>query len=312
MIEDHLRAPMTGWDGTPLTMALLDRVAADLLVNRGMDFESPAFKYRMESVIIRYFLGDEWFEKHCGLRAKPNFLAPIFGDSDEPDWNYSIHILLLAEMLYNLQDIGGFGVCLQHMSGMQTESGFAELQVGSVLKKAAIDFRYLDPNSPQKPRYDLEMMFPHGTACGEIKCKSQNKEPTPVRVAKAIQTARQQIPPDKVGIVFIKLPQHWVKEGNRDATKAADITIPVDMRETVANELAKTTRIKKVIFYVLHKAVDPSFGIGATHFTAEMRSPLNDADSPWNPEITRPASSSTWTSILDMNERWRRFGPGLR
>lgn len=296
---------MSGWDGTPLEVELLDEVAADL-VRLGFDQESPRFKFQMQAVIIRYFLGDEWFSRYCSLNAVPNFLRPKFGDNEEPDWEYSFNLLILAEMLFNLQGVRGFGTCLLKFQGDQIESVFAELQVGAVIRKAGLGFAYVDPHDQVGRTYDLDIQLPHGPACGEIKCKSQTTVPTPEKVADAIGKARKQLPPDEAGIVFVKLPPDWVAVEQHEVQVAARIVIPDPIIAAIRGAMEKTTRIKRVVFYIVTKLPDPKVGLGVTTFTAELSNPQNGPESPWNTEMFRSIPGTEWVSIIEMNDRWTR------
>lgn len=298
---------MSGWDGTRLELELLDRVAASLLRD-GYDFASPKFKFQMQALIIRYFLGDEWFSRHCSLEAVPNFLAPKFGHNGEPDWEYSFNLLILAEMLLNLQEVPGFAECLRKFRGDQIESVFAELQVGTVIKKAALDFAYVDPNAEEGRTYDLNISFPHGRACGEIKCKSQTTAPTPEKVADAIRKARKQVPSNEAGIVFVKLPPDWVEVQQTDVKTPARIEIPEEIKTAVRSALEKTTRIKRVVFYIVTKTLDAKFGMGVTTFTSEVANPQNGPKSPWNSRNFGSDPAAEWVSIIELNDHWAEYG----
>lgn len=296
---------MSGWDGTPLELELLDRVAASLLRD-GYEFESPKFKFQMHAVIIRYFFGDEWFSRHCSLQAVPNFLSPKFGDNEEPDWEYSFNLLTLAEMLFNLQSVPGFAGCLRKFRGDQIESTFAEFQVGTVIRQAALDFAYVDPDAEEGRTYDLNISFPHGPACGEIKCKSQTTAPTPEKVADAIGKARKQVPSNEAGVVFIKLPPHWVEVQQTDVETPARIKIPEEIKAAVRGALEKTTRIKSVVFYIVTKRSDARSGMGVTTFTSEVSNPKNGPESRWNAPAFGPNPAAEWISIIQLNDRWAR------
>jgi hypothetical protein len=293
---------MSEWDGSPLVIELLDGVASDLL-GKGYDLNSPKFKFQIQAVIIRYFLGDEWFQRHCGLGAIPNFLKPNF-NGDEPDWDYSFNLLMLAELLFNLQDVPGFSGCISKMRGDQTESAFAELEVGAVIKKAGLSFSYVDPNLDPRRTYDLEIQTPHGRACGEIKCKSSATLPTPEKVADAFKKARKQLPGDAAGIIFIKLPPDWVEVQSAVIGSPARIRIPQGIADAVESALTQTKRVKRLVYYVVSKSADPHVGLAVTTYTAERANPKNASGSPWNLETFRPDPRAKWLGVLEINERW--------
>jgi hypothetical protein len=293
---------MNRWEGMPLELQLLDRVAADL-IGKGYDFNSPRFKYQMHAVIIRYFLGDEWFARHCKLDAVDNFLKPKF-EGDNPDWDYSFNVLMLAEMLFNLQGVPGFQDCIIKLQGRQIEAAFAELEVGAVIAKAGLGFRYVDPNSQRGRTYDLDIATPHGPACGEIKCKSLATAPTPEKVADAIKKARKQLPGDAAGIVFIKLPPEWVEVQWVGPLTPAVIKIPSEINVAASQALSETKRVKRIVFYVVNKVPYLSVGLSVTTLSSERSNPRNGESSPWNDEMFRPDSRAKWLSVIEMHERW--------
>ena len=192
--------------------------------------------------------------------------------------------------------------------GDQIESVFAELQVGTVIKKAAMDFAYVDPNADEGRTYDLDISFPHGRGCGEIKCKSQTTVPTPEKVADAIRKARGQIPGDGAGIVFIKLPPDWVEVRHTDMNTPARILIPAAITAAVRSAFDNTKRIKRVAFYIVTKTVDAAVGLGVTTFTSEVANPQNGPGSPWNAATFGSNAAAKWVSIFELNDRWAGYG----
>lgn len=289
-----------GWDGTPLPLALLDAVASDLKT-RGTFPGTPLFHFTIHAVIIRYFLGDDWFRDHLLPNSQPkSFLRPKFS-SAQADPYYSARILELAEMLLNLQFVAGFRRCLEHLAPKQMQSGLAELQIGQVLRSRGVPFRYVEEDD--QTTVDVVFQMPNGVeAFGEIKCKEEDTPYSDATLAHALRKARQQIGEGNAGVVFVKVPSAWVEISQGHATERANIRLPDAIRAAADDAMRSSSRIKKVIFHVVHYAYDPAWGIGATHATMEMTNPRNCE--PWVDDLLGPYAPDLWVRLPDLSKRW--------
>lgn len=287
------------WDGTPLSLSFLDSLASDL--SRVAKPGTARFNFTIHAVIIRHFLGDEWFREHLLPDAKPeSFFRPDFSKS-ETDPRYSALTLELAENLLNLQSVRGFYRCLDHMAPRQMQSGLAELQIGQVLKSRGVAFRYIEENEPTT--VDLMLRTPSGDEClGEIKCKYEEVEYSDRTLTDALGTARKQIGKGNSGVFFVKVPSAWVNVQNADASSPPDIRLPARIIAAAKGAMRQSTRIKKVIFYVFHHAFDPNWGLSATHVTMEMTNPQLSGSSPWQRELL--SGEGTWVRMPDLAKRW--------
>lgn len=288
------------WDGTPLSLALLDAVAGDLK-DQGTLPGTPRFHFTIHAVIIRYFLGDDWFRDHLLPDAHPNsFLRPDFS-SAEVDANYSVRTLELAEMLLNLQFVRGFRRCLEHLALKQIQSGLAELQIGQVLRLAGVSFRYVEVDD--ETTVDVVFRLPAGIeAFGEIKCKEEDTPYSDATLSRALTKARQQIGKGNAGVVFVKVPSAWVEVSQSHASERADIRLPDAIVAAAKAAMRGSSRIKKIIFYVVHYAYDPAWGLGATHVTMEMSNPQNAE--PWVGDLLGPFAPGPWIRMPEFSKRW--------
>src|SRR5580704_11056329 len=98
------------WSKEPLTLKELTSFARD--VAKDAPYNSAKFANAMHVFIIVHFLGRDWYRQYAYLTAEKNsYLSPEFGpDGKAPV--YSMRILKLAEMLFNLQGVEGFEYCL--------------------------------------------------------------------------------------------------------------------------------------------------------------------------------------------------------
>ncbi|WP_312733617.1 hypothetical protein [Brevundimonas sp.] len=287
------------WSGDYLSVALLDAVASDLA--KQIPPGTARFNFTMHSVIIRYFLGDEWFKEHLLPNARhDSFLRPDF-EKQDVDPRFSVLTLELAENLLNLQTVQGFRTCLDHMAVRQMQSGLCELQIGHVLRSRGVPFRYVDEGEPTT--VDLILQTQSGDeGLGEIKCKYEGAEYSKKTLRGALERARKQIGKGNEGVVFVKLPSAWLKVVSRGGGDPPQIILPAEIVATAKDQMRQASRIKKVIFYVFHHMCDPARGLGVTHATMEMTSSRLTEGSPWRAELL--SGSGPWTTMQELSRRW--------
>ena len=292
------------WDGKTLELPELDAVAADLkkLCAPG----TARFNYTMNAVIIRHFLGGDWFRKQVHFDAHQNsYLRPNFPADSDVDPKYSVQILELAEMLTNLQFVRGFHKVLEHLSLEQIESGIAELKVGQALTEKGIPFKYAEDTD--RTTVDIIFNAPDGSqALCEIKCKKDSTPFSRNTVGSAFKEASGQIGKGNAGILFIRVPASWIEIEQSHASERAAITIPPELIEVTRDNIRQYSRIKKVILYVWSYAYDADWGLSSTHNTMEFNNPRNAP--PWDVELLGAYEPGDWYSLIRMGERWAKEG----
>lgn len=287
------------WNGTPLSTEDLDAIAGKLSTQ-----EQPGtarFNFMIHAVIIRYFLGDDWFREHFLPDSRlESFFRPDFSDQ-EVDPRYSALTLELAENLLNLQGVLGFSQCLEHFALRQMESGLAELQIGQLLTLCGVPFRYVEDGEPTT--VDLVFKTPSGLdGLGEIKCKYEKADYSDSTLRDALATARKQIGKGNAGVVFVKIPTAWVDVSRPIAEDAPKISLPPRIVAAAKGAMMKSSRIKKVIFYVFHHDCDLTRGVRVTHAAMEMTSPKLDVSSPWRTDLL--VGQGSWDRMDDLAKRW--------
>jgi hypothetical protein len=159
--------------------------------------------------ILVDFLGEAWVESF------------VYGDAGEPFFRirstdpldrlkHHDRITGLAEMLFNLQDVPGLATRLEDLKSGNLESTFFELEAGMFLRLCGLDFEYRNRSGTRGSDYELDAVLTQGTrVCCEAKCKLESTLPSERSVADAIRTARAQLPKERAGIVFLKIPEAW-------------------------------------------------------------------------------------------------------
>jgi len=291
------------WNGRVIAVADLDGLAAELR-GKGVEPGTARFNFTINAAIIRHFLGDDWFRDHLHPdEAHPNsFLRPDFSAS-EVDAKFSVQTLELAELLFNLQSVGGFRQRLDQLALKQIQSGLAELQIGQVLKSRGVPFRFVEPGEPTT--VDVVFRLPCGAeGFGEIKCKEEDTAYSDGTLTRALAKARQQIGKGNAGAVFVKVPITWVDLSQAHASQPAQIALPPRIVAAAKGAMRESARIKKVIFYVLHYAYDPEWGLSVTHVTMEMSNTRNTGSSAWVADLLGAYVPGQWIGMQDLAKRW--------
>ena len=119
---------------------------------------------------------------------------------------------------------------------------------------------------------------------------------------RALTKARQQIGEGNAGVVFVKVPTAWVEVSQSHASERADIRLPAPIVAAAQRAMRASSRIKKIIFYVVHYAYDPAWGLGATHVTMEMSNPQNAG--PWTEDPLGAYEPGLWITMPELHNRW--------
>jgi hypothetical protein len=194
-----------------LTEGWLRRIN-NLLVHR--QFDSPTFRaYKLSMSSLNKVLGHEWVRANI-TDARRGYLR---NDRSTPlaRETHFMRIVLLAEMIWNLQDIDGFDACLvQMLSESKIESTYAELEIARMVAiGTSATLRFREPIGRRGDDYDLEVTYPDGiVACADTKCKLEETDITLNTIKNTFAHARRQMPATRPGIVFIKVPRFWLDD----------------------------------------------------------------------------------------------------
>jgi hypothetical protein len=152
-------------------------------------------------------------------------------------------LLDFAENLFNLQHIDGFDDRVDQMRAGDIEATFAEFDFGRFLYIHDLDFRFVVPCGVAGEDYDYRVRYADGReACADAKCRLEDTEMRAETVMNALRKARSNnLPPDEPGIVFVKVPQTWLENGE----------IRRGIYTTVHDFLRNTKRVVSVVVYAV-------------------------------------------------------------
>ncbi len=172
--------------------------------------------------ILRFFLGDEWTDDNlfgCHSDVLPRYKAgrlflrtePIEGD--KLSFLLSHRALNLAECLFNFQKIAGVSQRRAVLKSSGLEAAYGELEGFKLISSPLLKPRFVAPTGRKGADYDAEFTAINGQIiCCEIKTKQEHLEYRASTVRNTIESARKQLPKCKPGFVFLRVPDHWVKQ----------------------------------------------------------------------------------------------------
>jgi hypothetical protein len=188
--------------------------------------------------VVKRFLGEAWLKEHIVHASASDYLGLDFTSDvarEEKTWR----IVECAEMLFNLQKVEGFDSCIKQLKAGQIESTYAELETAKWLYVYHVPFRFNVPQGKRGEDYDLNVIFPNVVAAADTKCKFEAAEVDANSVKNSLFDTRDQLPKDRPGIIFVKIPAHWLETPDMMRT-IVDIT---------QGYLRGTGRIVSVKFY---------------------------------------------------------------
>lgn len=181
--------------------------------------------YGLALLILTHWFGKDWFVRYIDHESKRrNFMNKEQNPLD--DLLSMRRVINLAEMLINLQTVRGIDSIFEDLYYGKLESAFAELEVGKLLYRKRVNFRYVWPNNVLGESFDLVARFTNGRiGCGEVKAKMEGAKPSKAGILSRLNEARRQLPKiDFPGIIFVKLPNGWM-DGNAMTEMAMEAAV---------------------------------------------------------------------------------------
>ena len=170
--------------------------------------------------VLTEVFGSTWVKRHLARTDSGNgFFYNNFANEEEAA-QHLFRITTLAEILVNLQPVRGYAACVARMqTSAQIEPKFAELEVGKLLYLFGVGFE-LD-SALNNHGLVVEPANEPGI-CAETGRTIEAGEPREPEIAQLLDEAQAALPPDQPGIIFLKVPTHWLT-GDATASAAADI-----------------------------------------------------------------------------------------
>lgn len=212
----------------------------DFAVHSGGTSDLLTQVYAASCEVLINLLGTQWVAQH--VFGKFPGAAPFFraSSNDEPDqYRHQDRVVALADTLFNLQSVPGFATRLEKLRNGDVESAVAELEGARLFALSAIPVRFIDETGQRGSDFDLEVTLGSASAACETKCKLETTALSEETIENVLKTARGQLPSDRPGIVFIKIPELWAKQPEVERT----------VEDAVTKALRATGRISAVVLH---------------------------------------------------------------
>jgi len=260
----------------------------------------------LSGAVTRHFLGREWTQKHADPTSRHAGFFKIDTSPTIQGQLSAFRIYDLGEVLFNLQHIDGFDDRLSDMQiPRKIEPTVAELDVARLLFLHKYMFRFIPPKQLAKgENYDFDIALPDGTEiCADAKCKIETTDFSPNTVINSLKDGVKQLPDDRPGMIFVKVPQRWI----------ATLPMAIAMAQTAEGWLGRhdqNTRIVSVKFYVSHLTFE-SGGVVHRHAYKEVSNRNNkfSSDRDWDMFEDHPVPAS-WNGLPPWWTRFYKFPEG--
>jgi len=250
--------------------------------------------------VIKEFLGEEWVVKNLASGGAGFFALDISDESTSEDRERgSQRAYHLAELMLNLQTVEGFDERVRNLltgDPSQMESTFAEMQVAAIIDQNDLPFRFVVSGPIRGTSYDIDVFKQGMQIHVEAKCKLESTDFDNDTVLNSLHQARKQLPKEKPGVIFVKMPQAWVDSGK---------LIRSDLQEITSRFLRQTTRVVSVIFYVQFVTIE-SGRLRERHICHEFEN-ANSAFRETIPSLIRGVQVPK--DEQGINRRWIRLMP---
>ncbi len=183
--------------------------------------------YGLATEALRFFFGNEWtnenvFSMHTQVSPEHRdgraFLRTDAAD-DESRFRHQQRVVMLGELAFNLQSIDGFKERLKLMDKLDLESALGEMECTSLVAASEMQFRFVTPAGTKGEDYEGEVTTRNNRVlCCEMKAKSEATSFDGRTLYNTLESARKQLPKGKPGMVFVKIPEEWLKQ---DAIRSA-------------------------------------------------------------------------------------------
>ncbi len=207
-----------------LTIDELDLVLDELFMPPRPDKITPEYLlHGLSTQVLRFFFGDQWTEEkvfpvHARVSKASergrNFLRTDSLDLED-QFRHMQKVANLAEIVFNLQGVEGLRERIALMSNHDLESALGEFECAALLAKPEFKFRFVTPEGTKGLDYEAEVSTATSrTVCCEIKVKAETTVFDTSTLWSTLEKARKQLPKDKPGLIFVRLPEAWIRRSD--------------------------------------------------------------------------------------------------
>lgn len=211
--------------GPLVTPEAIRKYVSDREAQEGTTFNCAKRQYAAAVGILRAAFGQKWITRKLapdGTR-RSDFLKHDETAGNVDAFKHPNRVVALAELLVNFQTVDGFGTCVEEIRTESIETGLAKLAGAKLLYVSGIPFRFVPPSRRLGADFDVEAVVGAATVACEMKAKLESTSPAGRSVVDTLRTARKQLPDSSPNIVFLRIPEAWMKAKSGQEALAAGI-----------------------------------------------------------------------------------------
>lgn len=156
--------------------------------------------------VLRRVLGEEWSRERLFANQDP-YLAEHTGDG--ADFKFQDRVVSLAELLLSLYGLDGFSSRIDLLRSANLETAVAELDGVGMFVRSGVPVRFVEPGGGLGNDYDAEAVAQGQRIACEMKAKVEGTVPSSSSLRDTVARARKQLPLERPGVVFVKVPEIW-------------------------------------------------------------------------------------------------------
>lgn len=269
----------------------LRRIIKQILVADPID-DGHVLAQKIAQIILCSVLGNDWFRRFIASNDAPSDFFRPGRDNDRRIVIGTLRTIFLSEMIFNLQYHDGVRNSIEKIGIGEIEAGYAELEVGKILKQHGVSFKFITPVGLARRDYDLELEVGGHVVCADTKCKLETTKMGESSLRSSLKAARKQLPDNRPGMIFVKIPEEWYDPQN-------ELNLGEFLRLVSIRFWRDTKRIVSVKYHCSTVLEDGRLAAPMI-FLAEFSNPDHrfSTNVEWNILREMTEGSENWVSIL--------------
>lgn len=205
------------------------------------DVPIPFINYFIATIVIENNLGTEWFEAHVGADHRKNptniFLRSSPGTRLERRDHY-LRVMELGRRIFELGQETFIEVLIKNLKRRDLAGAAFEADVIRMLVSLPVIVDLRLESGVKGDDYDIDLwVTPETPLAIEAKTRAETGPYSDSRLKDTLQTAREQLPKDGLGAIFVKVPAQWL----------GDALYLSNHAEVIDHFLRGTTRVQFVV-----------------------------------------------------------------
>ena len=175
-----------------------------------------------------YFLGEKWLEQH---------FRSFKGTTPEGSVRFKYVLWRLGRLLFDLQSFEWFDELVENLRRRNLAGALFEAEVARLLMQLPVTTALRMPSGEKGQDYDIDLGGAALTVAVEAKAKDDDTPYSAATVKNTFNEARRQLPKEGLGLIFMRIPLSWTRDGNYES----------EIDALISGLLRNTSRVQAVV-----------------------------------------------------------------